>query len=527
MAVDPRTVAPAPVSAATTISTPDVSFGNVVSATTGYYFDPAIERLRNVARYGSTPEQGFNWRDHVPERHEGYEARYIYATNPQHAADISRAIDESVSRRQVLNDAPLLYQIGAELFNPVNALAIPLGGPVAAGARFAATRAAVRGGVSAGAVEAGLNLALIQSTDPVQTYTESFVNAGSVALFGGALSGAAAIPATRRFAAQETMRQQALSIFNHVERMGRIGPVSQTAIERMAPPERRPFGRSDEVEQIHQGYAQDIVNLERELVQVGAGSGEARLINERIEQLRSEQRPYSEELFYRSLETEGVNLNDIYRPSAGGDNWFLNWVTTPVRRTMTGDYGNANNFVKGAFNRLAGDSGLQLELHRLGQTDGPSVYQRAASELGEFARANDEMIRLWAEDTGAPEVGQSILSGVDLNVTDIARRLQREGNTIEGWLEEVNRKRIFGEEMTDAQARAADTINRYFESWEQRLIETGQLRTKETTRRHMNRLEDEVSALQARLDALDAPRMRERPEIEAKIARNQELLSEL
>ena len=48
MAVNPETVGISPVESASTIYTPDVGFGRVLQAETGYYLDPLLERARNI-----------------------------------------------------------------------------------------------------------------------------------------------------------------------------------------------------------------------------------------------------------------------------------------------------------------------------------------------------------------------------------------------------------------------------------------------------------------------------------------------
>jgi hypothetical protein len=325
------------------------------------------------------------------------------------------------------------------------------------------------------------------------------------------------------------MQEQANRLSNIANRAERIGNVDFGIIAQMQARDLRPLGSEQGLEQINDALLVQIRSVEKDLASAEVGSSEVSFLQQRLDELRGQQQPYATELFYRALEEEGINSADLYRPSSGGDNWFLNWVTTPIRRTLVSDYGSANNFVKGTIARLAYDGGLQLEMHKFGVTDGLSVHQRAATELGGFVRVNDDLQKLWADDTGAPQIGSSILANGDVNATDLARRAQRQGNTFGAWLEEVNRRRVFGEKMTDAQAKAADMINGYFERWESLLIETGQLRTKKNIGQQITRLEQEVNALRAELTRADAgARTAQSSEVmQATLRNREELLAEL
>jgi hypothetical protein len=501
-----------PVSRAPRVTEP--RFGEVLSATTGYYTDPLYERLRNVTNYGLVPERGFDWESAVPERHNMFAADYSRAVNAQHAAEITRAIDESIGRRQTMAEASVGQVLLAEVLNPVNLLAIPIGGPVVRAGSVSALRTMGRAGAAAGATGAALNFGLVQPFDPVQNTTESLVNTASYAVFGAAFGGAASIPASTRLAAQQRLREQATLLGNIALRANELG-VTDTSTAPLRRAE-RPLGNVEDVEAINRQYVEQIDLLQRELSIVVSGSREARALQDEIANLQTQRQPYAQEAFARDLEAMGVNTNDIYRPSQGGDNWFLNWVTTPARRILTADYGGANNTAKRVIAEMAYDSGLQLELHRAGATSGLSVYQRAAADLGEFAQANQRLKDLWAEDTAAPAIGSSPLAGVDLNATNVRREVDRVASGITGtsrrqaatqteWLAEVSRKRLLGEEMTEAQSQAADIINRFFETWEARLIETGQLRTRNTIKAEVDRLGQRVEDLRVLLTQKDTP----------------------
>lgn len=524
MVVDPRTVTIRPVmgGARTNYATP--SFGDTWQASAGYYLDPIYEGIRNTRRFGLQTEPGFDWRSSIPQGMGEFGSYYANAVNAEHAQEITRGILESLDRRERISRAPFGQQFAAELLNPVNFVGLPLGGPAYAGIRGVAG-AALRGGVSAAATEAVLSGAAA-AFDPTITSSEVAANTIFTGLFGGALTGGASIPAVRRLGAQQQMADQISIMGRMAAAAERYRNVDFSDLSGVGNREARPFGGRDDVEAINAQYEDRLAILQRQLDQIDPGSSERRIIQDQFDELRAQQQPYTQELYARALEAEGINPNDLYSPTRGGDNWFLNWVSTPMRRAYTSNWGNE---VKRTFHLLAGDGGTQLNLHLAGQTDGLSVYQRSATEMGQYANVHLRVLQSWADDTNAPAIGSSRLAGTDLNATSMARRAQNSGDDFTSWITEVNRRRLMGEEMSEAQAAAAAEIDRYFTSWEQRLIETGQIRTRENLGRQINRLEDEINALESELARAEAGERTDRPAaaMEGTLRSRQELLAEL
>jgi hypothetical protein len=474
-------------------------FGELAINSFAYYADPVFERTREAIVYGNIPEPGYDFAKDIPQGHEQYASRYAYATNSEHAAEITRTINESIQRRQTFDDASTSQLLVAELFNPLNLLGIPLGGPAIAGGRVAFGVTAARGAGAVSLAESALSIG-IQTADPVQSYTETAMNVAMSAMFGAGFASAFSIPVNSRVKAAEATRAQIEQIVAIGERINQIGDISDDAMTRMGPRDSRPLGTDESVPEVAQRLSDEISALERELASVDSASGESRIIQDRIDELRSQRQPFADEMLYRTLDNEGFNAADMYRPSRGGDNLFLNFVTTPFRRALTGDFGGANNAVKDAFVRLAGDAGTQLHMNEFGIKTPLSVHQASSKDMGEFAVAYEGMVRLWAEDTGAPQPGTSILSGFDLNVTSLSRTVQKEGNSISAWMSDVARRRARGEEMTEAQRKAAQMMDDYFNRWEARLIETGQIRTRDTISREMDTLRTEIESLRAQIE---------------------------
>jgi hypothetical protein len=500
-----------------------------------YYFGGLVEKTRQIAVYGNQVEAGYNYKDHIPRGFEAYGPSYVGTTNPQHAADVTRFIIDREKLREDQSVTPIGTTLVAGLTNPANLLVIPLGLAATAGrtaltttAKVVSTtaltatsktvttigprvapislgRTALEAGVTVGGTELALNLG-IQATDPVQTWTESTVNAATAALFGGAVTGVFAAPLVSKLNALSKVREQSSAILTAAQSVENMGGTSSGVLERFAQRDARPLGQTENVDEALVTLNSRLDGLQSQLVVIPEGSGEARIINDQIEQLRIERQGLADEAFFRKVEEQGVDLNDLYRPSAGADNFFINFVTNPFRRGITGNFGVANNDVKKAFVMIAGDGGTQLKLHEAGVSAPLSVHQLSAKDMGEFAVLHDGMAKLWAEDTGAPAIGTgtSILSNPDVNLTSISRAAQGNGSTKTAWITDVNRKRITGGDMTPAQAKAAKMLDNYLGVWEERLIDTGQLRNKTTLGRQLNELRLEVDALQAKVDQAPA-----------------------
>ena len=476
------------------------------------YAMPVFQFARERIEYGNQRQPDFDWVKSIPEGYERFYSAYARSTGPEHSEDITRFINQRQRAQSIESDASIAQMLLGELLSPINALGIPIG--ISAAATGAATigRTALRGGVAVAGVEAALNVPM-QAVDPTVSMTDSAMNVASAFLFGGAFAGAGSVPFARRVEAANATRAQTEAIIRTGQRINEIGGVSDDAMARILPRDQRPLGADDTVEATAIRIRTEIEQLEAELAAVPAGSGEERIIRDRIDELRAQRQPYADELLYRTLDAEGFNAGDMYRPSKGVENALFAFVTSPFRRALTGNFGAANNPVKDAFVRLAGDAGTQLHMNEFGIRTPLSVHQASARDMGEFAVAYEGMVRLWAEDTSAVMPDGSLLSGFDINATSLARTIQRQGDSITSWLSDVSRRRSMGEEMTQPQRKAAQMMDDYFNRWEARLLETGQLRTRETLSREVNDLRTEVEALRIKVnegDTASANRLAER-----------------
>jgi hypothetical protein len=467
-----------------------------------YYFGGIYEQTKNAIVYGNQIKEGYDYRQSIPQGYESFASTYARTVNPEHAAEVTRFIQRRQELRGEMADTPIGTALLGAMVNPVNLIALPIGMSMSGG-RAMLTSTMLRGGAALGSLELGLNLG-IEATDPVQSATETLMNTATAAIFGAGATGLFTVAPARRINALAKVREQADTVFRAAQTVEAMGGMTTGAVDRFVPRAQRPLGAEEGIDQTLLNINERLSMMERELASIPEGSGEARIIIDQIDELKVARQPYADEVFFRKIEDAGIDLGDIYRPSKGADNPLINFVSNPFRRALNSNLRGANNAVKGAFVRLAADAGTQLRLHEVGMAPNLSVHQRSVTDMGEFGSTYDSMAKLWAEDTNAPMPGTSILSNPDVNATSLARMAQRDGDTITAWLTDVNRKRLLGGDMTSAQAKAANLIDQYFSRWEARLIETGQLRTRENMAKQIRNLELEIESLNARIDMAPA-----------------------
>jgi prefoldin subunit 5 len=459
--------------------------------------DPIFEFTRNTLVYGVGAEAGYDFRTSIPEGYERFANSYALAVNEQHAGEITRAIDESFDRRRRLGEASGVVQFAAELANPINWLAIPIAAPAAIGGKYILS-SALRSGAAVGAVEAAARGTIIQPFDPVSSYTETFMNAAGAAVFGGAFGGLVSIPTGIRGQALANMRGNADQMFRSFERITDLGNLKPSDLQARASREEREFGNlEDDGLNGELGRIDSEINtLQSQLNEVEAGSGEHRLINDQIDQLRAQRLPLGHERTFRRLETEGIDTDNLYSYAAGGDNIILNFVTTPMRRAIRAAIPDS---VKERFVSLAGDSGMLMRLHEFGFASPQSVSQRSAVEIGRLYRSYTDLQQIWAKETNASMAGR-----FDRNLENITRTISRSDDTFDNWLTGINRKRTLRDaNLTEAEAKAIAVIDDYFDDARVRLEDVGLLGTRENIRKEVQSLEQEIKSLEARIEAID------------------------
>lgn len=463
------------------VSLTDPTFQDTLGASLGYNYAPIYNTIANSIRY--RPQEGYNWKDDI----EGYElfATQLYqAVSPEHMSALKGQIEESINRRQVLQNSSFLAQFGAGIFDPINIVALPFGGP-----SLGVGRSALRVGAGVGALEAGLEIG--RQTDPLQTAEEGAINILSASLFGAGFGAAIGGVNAKAYSNMKASLKEEALMQRRLELMGDID--SETL---QTPRSERRFGNDSD------DYLQEQINMfEREAARsvdesiARANTQEQPLFEARANEQRSYAKALKQEQAMRELEELGVDLDDPFRimNTAYTDSFLYKAVSTPMKRALQSTY---PSFVKEVFVKSFSDSGIALALNSVGLPTPQSVFQKSAVNRGEFVRAHDMLLGLWRDDTGAVAA-----SRLDIDLGVLSRRLPGGSNqTYKQWLTSINEKRIKGaDQLTENETKAIAVINNYFENAKIRLEENGLIGTAKGVNTRIRQLESTIEDLNARL----------------------------
>ncbi len=471
----------------TIVSPQSSTFGETVGATVGLRLAPIYENIGISTRFNLTPvDTSFDWRENLGDYAE-YAPALSAARNPAHMAALKAMIDRSHERRFVLANASFGTNMAAGLFDPINAVTLPLGGPATSFLRTAGKSA-----LAVGATEAGfsaLNLAL----DPVMTIEEATLNTTTNALFGGAFGGsiyAASAPFVRQRAVTlERTQEVNREMLNMSRRLQDLEGLTPEQIQNRPARSERVLGGVEEPElrsRIRQIDAE--ANAQKE-----SGNEQAAI------DLRNESIPIRNELGFRQMDDLGEDVTTPeggfnYKASWFTDSVFFNMIPTPMKRIYQGDY---SDDVKEVFAIAFNDNGMTHAMNSAGTPTPQSVYVRSAVHQGRWVKANDELTRAWASETNA-----SPASRLDINLSDAARTATRSDNTFRKWLTRVSEKRIQGDEanMTEGELKAVSIINKYFGDSEVRLEDVGLLSSRKSIEQQVEMLNKEIADLNSSLD---------------------------
>ena len=174
---------------------PEIDFIDTVKASLAYKYNPVLNYFEERSRFPDVPEEGYSAIDNIPENLKPFGSYLLRATNQEHMDYLIGNLEAGFKTREILAQSGVFAQLGAEVFDFFNYVAIPF----APAATFA--RTAARGAVATGAIVTAQE-AVRYPVDPLATPQELAINIGSGALVGGVLSGLVTIPMQRRLAAQ-------------------------------------------------------------------------------------------------------------------------------------------------------------------------------------------------------------------------------------------------------------------------------------------------------------------------------------
>ena len=471
----------------TLVSPQSSSFGETVGATVGLRLAPIYETVGISSYYNLTPiDPDFNWRENLGN-YTQYAPTLSGARNAEHMGALKAMVDRSHERRFVLANASVGTNIAAGLFDPINAVTLPLGGPATSFLRTAGKSA-----LAVGATEAGFS-ALSLALDPVMTIEEATLNTGVNALFGGAFGGSAyAISAPfvkQRAVTLERTQEVNREMLNMSRRLQDLEGLTPEQIQNRPARSERVLGGVEEPElrsRIRQIDAE--ANAQKE-----SGNEQAAI------DLRNESIPIRNELGFRQMDDLGEDVTTPeggfnYKASWFTDSVFFNMIPTPMKRIYQGDY---SDDVKEVFAIAFNDNGMTHAMNSAGTPTPQSVYVRSAVHQGRWVKANDELTRAWASETNA-----SPASRLDINLSNAARTATRSDDTFRKWLTRVSEKRIQGDEanMTEGELKAVSTINKYFGDSEVRLEDVGLLSSRKGIEQQVEMLNKEIADLNSSLD---------------------------
>ena len=486
------------------------SFGETLEASVGYSLSPILETIGQTAKYGIQREAGYDpFKD--MEGYEVYAETLARATNPQHMASIKRTIDDSAKRRQILADSTIGAQLVSGLLDPFNVVALPLGGPT-----VGALKSIKRVGAGVAAIQAGIEGAVIQPFDPLQTAEESALNITTAALFGGAIGGVMSAPITAKARAHQNTMKAVQEEMDMLRRIENLEGLTREDIASAPPRTERPFGTlsDDDLNTTINAFEESAARTDKEAESYQGYPENVQDFKERAEELRATARAYRNEKAFRELESLEIDLQDPYKimPSWFTDSIFFKAISTPMKRALQSKYPSA---VKEKFVESFSDSGLALALNAMSIPTPQSVAQRAAVSNGKWVASHDKLIRLWASDTSAAQI-----TPLDINLPDLARRAARSENTYRNWLIKVSEKRIQNAtDLTENEIKAVNVINDYFNKAQKQLEDVGLIGTNKGVARKIEQLEAEIADLNTRLGSAQLKKTK-RGKIESDMLKN-------
>ena len=192
-----------------TVSAP--SFIETVGASLAYKYNPILDFATETSRFGKPGirDEGWRPRENIPEDLKGYGSYLMQTNNQEHMDFRVNSLREGLKTRETLSRSGLGASFAAEIFDPVNFIAVPL--------RFTTLGAtALRSGLQTGGVVAAQE-AIRAPIDPLATTAETAINVGSAFVLGTALGGALSVPAARRASAIQRTEVEIESLRQAIE----------------------------------------------------------------------------------------------------------------------------------------------------------------------------------------------------------------------------------------------------------------------------------------------------------------------
>lgn len=468
------------------------TFLETLTANFGYTYDPAYESIRNYNKFGNVRQSGYNPLEDLDEYYE-YATHLRSAVSPEHMIELKRGIDESLDRRRVLGQSSFISQLGAGLFDPLNLVALPLGGPT-----IGLGRSALRVGVGTAALQAGIETTLIQPFDPVQSATESAMNVAGAFLFGGAMGGLVSIPITKRAQAYEKIVESLNKQSEVLRQVEYMSELTADDFSMLNSPDTRvlsdlsPNNLANKITELSE--AQSKLKEKSNAVE----EGKRNPFTEELEILNDDLSLHQREHAMRRLEAKNFKPEEMWSMADNffTESLFYKFVSTPFKRIIQSNKATAS--VKEAVVRLAGDAGINLTLNTFGIASPLSVHQRAAARNGDWVKAHDGLIKLFREDMNLADT-----SRLDIDPNIAWRSLRNRDDSYSNWLKRINEKRTKKvTDLTDLEKKSIKIIDDFFKKAEKELNDVGLIGSKKSMTDQLRRVNRELADLE---DALAKP----------------------
>ena len=432
---------------------PDPTFWQTVGASLDYQYQPSFNYIRN--RLSFEDDITYNpLQDIEGSGYEEYEDDLIHAVSREHMNHLKLQIEDYKDTRETLSNSSLAAQFGAALFDPLNWIALPFGGP-----SVGMVRSAVRVGLGAGVVQAGLET-VRHPFDPLSTPEEVMYNIGGATAMGGLLGTVFSAPMTMRWNAMNKTEMEQLEFMKQV--VETVPESHAKFIGQRENPERT-FGRLSDKE-----------------------------LNTIIEKTKLEKTPASENARIelgaeRALRKVEADLPKDHKPfdivaNAFTNSWIYKAVPTSLKHTLQNNYTmNQKKSMLG----LIGDMGTYIGINKYGGKTDTSVHIEASTFEGEWVQSYNQLLKLYGRYTG---------KGVPLE-TKADLLFFRKG--FDEFVEDLSAKRIRQDfkagKLTPIDREGINILDDFFDTWGNRLQEQNLiLRNKEQVQSEIKRLEKEI-----------------------------------
>ena len=426
----------------------DPSWIDTLNANLRYQYQPYINSIYNRNQYANIEADP----EYIPaddlEGYEEFKNDLLHAKNSDHMGDLKAQIDAMKETRQVLGNSSLFAQFTTGLFDPINLLALPFGGP-----GMGIVRSGLRVGAGATVLQAPLETGR-QLLDPTSTPSESVINLGSTFVIGSTLGGLMAVPSTMR----------ANAYFNTQKEIAEMND----AIASTTPEQRLNIGNRDlrifdedglkiNMTRFNDSQLQALLDSKRSKAYLGKlGVDDTKVVQDFNNYIKGE-------VSLRKLETESGSAKNAFdlKENLFTKSWLYKGITTPLKRTLQNK--GISQETKFDFIRLMGDHGLALEGNQNAVKSPHSVYIKASEYEGEWVAVHDELMSIYGEASGK---GKPF--GTSFDYGTFFRRDYDE------WLSETWKKSTLQpDNMNDLERRAMTAWDGFFKKWDDRLQDSG------------------------------------------------------